>query len=132
MAPEILNRSGHDCKADWWALGILTYEMLVGNTPFYTGGSNMVKMLRCIQVKPVVFPDAKRHNIHLSPACKSFILLLLQKDPKLRLGAHGDVEEILAHPWLVDIDPAKILKKEIEAPIIPEPRSPELSELNLK
>ena len=41
MAPEILNRSGHDYKADWWALGILTYEMIVGYTPFYTGGQNM-------------------------------------------------------------------------------------------
>ena len=73
MAPEILNRAGHTYKADWWALGILTYEMIVGNTPFYTGGTNMHKLARCVQVRPVIFPDPKRHSIHMTYACKDFI-----------------------------------------------------------
>jgi serine/threonine protein kinase len=37
LAPEIINESGHAFPVDWWALGILTYEMIVGFPPFYTG-----------------------------------------------------------------------------------------------
>jgi serum/glucocorticoid-regulated kinase 2 len=37
LAPEILNEKGHRFPVDWWALGILTYEMIVGFPPFYTG-----------------------------------------------------------------------------------------------
>ena len=36
-APEIITQSGHSYEVDWWALGILTYEMMVGFVPFYTG-----------------------------------------------------------------------------------------------
>ena len=37
LAPEILEEVGHAFPVDWWALGILTYEMIVGFPPFYTG-----------------------------------------------------------------------------------------------
>jgi serine/threonine protein kinase len=40
LAPEILEENGHAFPVDWWALGILTYEMIVGFPPFYTGSSN--------------------------------------------------------------------------------------------
>ena len=35
MAPEMIQRDGHSFPVDWWALGTLTYEMLVGQPPFY-------------------------------------------------------------------------------------------------
>ena len=37
LAPEILSGSGHSFEVDWWTLGILTYEMTVGSTPFKSG-----------------------------------------------------------------------------------------------
>ena len=37
LAPEILNEKGHSFPVDWWTLGIVTYEMIVGFPPFYTG-----------------------------------------------------------------------------------------------
>ena len=40
MAPEILKDQGHSFQVDWWALGILTYEMIVGFTPYSTGARN--------------------------------------------------------------------------------------------
>ena len=36
MAPEILSRAGHSVAVDWWSLGILTYQMVFGNTPYYS------------------------------------------------------------------------------------------------
>ena len=35
MSPEMIEKEGHDYTVDWWALGILTYELLKGSTPFY-------------------------------------------------------------------------------------------------
>lgn len=63
LAPEILNEVGHAFPVDWWALGILTYEMIVGFPPFYTGSSNNNKMYELIKTKAVFFPDAAKHGI---------------------------------------------------------------------
>ncbi len=58
LAPEILYEKGHGKPVDWWALGILTYEMIVGFPPFYTGNNaSNVKMYELIKKKPVYFPD---------------------------------------------------------------------------
>jgi serine/threonine protein kinase len=73
LAPEILIEKGHSFPVDWWALGILTYEMIVGFPPFYTGNSNNAKMYQLIKSKPVYFPDPQRHNITMSDDCKDFI-----------------------------------------------------------
>ena len=35
MSPEMIEKNGHDHTVDWWALGILTFELLKGSTPFY-------------------------------------------------------------------------------------------------
>jgi len=40
MAPEIIKRSGHSFSVDWWSLGVLTYELIVGVPPFYSPNSN--------------------------------------------------------------------------------------------
>lgn len=57
LAPEILTEKGHSFPVDWWAVGILTYEMIVGFPPFYTGNNNNDKMYQLIKSKPVYFPD---------------------------------------------------------------------------
>jgi serum/glucocorticoid-regulated kinase 2 len=58
MAPEIIDLKGHNYTVDWWTLGILTYEMIVGFPPFYTGGRDHDKMFNLIKTKPVMMPDA--------------------------------------------------------------------------
>ena len=73
LAPEILVERGHSFPVDWWALGILTYEMIVGFPPFYTGQQNNNKMFELIKKKAVYFPDEQRHNISMSENCRAFI-----------------------------------------------------------
>ena len=113
LAPEILEEVGHSFPVDWWALGVLTYEMIVGFPPFYTGSANNQKMYDLIKSKPVFFPDAKKHGIPMSDECKDFINRCLSKKPGDRLGTKGDIEEILAHPWFADLDVKMVETREI-------------------
>ena len=113
LAPEILEEKGHAFPVDWWALGILTYEMIVGFPPFYTGSPNNQKMYDLIKTKPVFFPDAKKHGIAMSEECKDFISKCLDKNPKNRLGTNGGIEEILSHPWYASIDQKALISKQI-------------------
>lgn len=119
LAPEILVERGHSFPVDWWALGILTYEMIVGFPPFYTGTQNNSKMYELIKKKAVYFPDPQRHNIMMSENCKNFITRLLEKNPANRLGSRGGLEEVLTHPWFAELDHEKILERRIEAPVRP-------------
>jgi len=86
FAPEMITMTGHSFPIDWWTLGILVYEMVVGHTPFHTGKKeNFERMFSMIKKKRISFKDLEGHNI--SDECKDFITKLLDKNPELRLGS---------------------------------------------
>lgn len=72
MAPEVILSKGHNKAVDWWGLGILLYEMLVGIPPFYH--HNQLTMYQYITSRAVVFPDPIKHKITVSPIAKDLIL----------------------------------------------------------
>lgn len=116
LAPEMLIGNGHDFTVDWWALGILIFEMIVGIPPFFH--RNKHKMYFFIKESPVTFPDPVRHRINVSPEAKDLIVKLLDKNKRERLGANG-VDEILSHPWFADLDIQKLTAKELTPPYVP-------------
>jgi tRNA A-37 threonylcarbamoyl transferase component Bud32 len=77
LAPEMISQAGHDKNVDWWALGVLIYEMLIGVTPFYN--RNRAVMMSKIQKSKIVFPHKKKYNIEYSDEVKDVICLLLAK-----------------------------------------------------
>lgn len=87
LAPEMLIGNGHDYTVDWWALGVLIYEMIVGIPPFFH--RNKHRMYFLIKESDVNFPDPVRHKINVSPNAQDLILKLLDKSRKTRLGANG-------------------------------------------
>jgi len=109
LAPEMVSHSGHDKNVDWWALGVLIYEMLIGVTPFYNRNRNMLLMK--IKNSKVIFPDKSKYKIEYSDEIESIINSLLVKEKAKRLGYANDAEEILSHPFFASLDLSKLAAK---------------------
>lgn len=117
LAPEMAAHQGHDKTVDWWALGVLTYEMLIGVTPFFNKNRNMLLMK--IKNSKVIFPDRTQYKIDYSDEIKDFITKLLNKDRRKRLGANG-LNEVISHPCFANIDMRKLMSKQMEPPFLPD------------
>lgn len=88
FAPEMVNEIGHDRAVDWWALGILMYEMIVGETPFFD--PNRKNLYDKIKYDMVVFPSRNSENKYdYSNKIADLIRKLLEKDKEERLGTKG-------------------------------------------
>ena len=123
ISPEILLGTGHDHTSDWWALGVLIYEMLTGIPPFYDKNRNL--MFLNIEKAQIRWPDPERHGISVSEVAKDIILKLLCKDKSQRLGANGS-DEVLNHPFFEGIDLNRLLQKKIKVPFLPKTSDPEM------
>ncbi|KAK4370393.1 hypothetical protein RND71_009868 [Anisodus tanguticus] len=102
IAPEIITGAGHTSEVDWWALGILLYEMLYGYTPFR--GKTRQKTFTNILHKDLKFPGI----IQASLQAKQLMYRLLHRDPKNRLGARKGANEIKQHPFFRGVNWALI------------------------
>ena len=112
IPPEILNGEPYTKSVDWWQLGILLYELVMGVPPFYHKKMDVkIKKIRTQEVKK---------TFHMSENVFDLISKLLQKDPTRRLGhSRQDAEQIKSHPFFKGIDWEKLQKKEIEPPVEP-------------
>jgi serine/threonine protein kinase len=100
IAPEVLMQKGYGMECDWWSLGIILYECLVGYTPFYADEPVMTckKILRWAHFLEIPEDTVEQ----LSEDCIDFIASLLT-DGDERLGKNG-IDELKAHPWFKGID----------------------------
>lgn len=121
LSPEIITGIGHTASADWWALGIFTFEMMFALPPFYN--QNQDVMFNDIKGAPIKFPN----HTKVSDEAKDFILRCTEKDPRKRLGSKHGIEEIKNHPWFVNIDWARLAKKEVLPPFKPNLKDWELN-----
>eukprot|EP01016_Furgasonia_blochmanni_P044226 TRINITY_DN6123_c0_g2_i1.p1 TRINITY_DN6123_c0_g2~~TRINITY_DN6123_c0_g2_i1.p1 ORF type:complete len:404 (-),score=66.60 TRINITY_DN6123_c0_g2_i1:57-1268(-) len=113
IAPETIKGEGQTRETDWWTLGVLLYEMLVGIPPFYHQNQNT--MFQLVTDADCKFPS----QIPISGDCVDLIVKLLAKDPKKRIGSVNDVDDIKSHSWFKDMDWDAIMKKKIQAPFVP-------------
>ena len=95
LAPEMISHMPHGAPVDWWALGVLLYELLHGYTPFSEEGT--------LEEPLDIYRRASHHDVKvvyapLSKSVTSLMKRLLRRQPSTRLGANG-LKEVQAHAW---------------------------------
>jgi serine/threonine protein kinase len=111
VAPEIIKMAGHDHNVDYWALGVVIYEMVSGENPFCYEGIEQFELYQAIT-------DEQPYELEgdVTPAVVDLINKLLEKDPSKRLGS-GHPHDILEHKWFNGVpDLAEYRAKRVEPP----------------
>ncbi len=117
IAPEVFSKEGYTQIVDWWSLGTILFEMLLGYPPFY-GNDNAATLKHVMQYKKYLkIPK----EAQISPESVDLMKQLITSAEE-RLGRNG-VDEIKSHPFFKGIDWEHI--RDIQAPMIPKLSSPE-------
>ena len=115
IAPEVISCQTHTVSVDYFAVGVIAYEIMMGHRPYLGRSRKEIKeKLMAKQVK--VVRSEMPANWSLEAA--DFINKLLQRKPSSRLGAHG-IQEIKSHPWLKYYLWKDLYLEKITAPFIP-------------
>ena len=111
-SPEMINKQAYNISSDFWALGILLYEMLVGCTPFQD--HDPIKMYQKITKSKIIFPKLMDMN------SKMIIKQFLTVDINKRLGcSKRGVVDIVESPFFEGFDWKGLLYRTLEPPFIP-------------
>ncbi|MBN3304564.1 PKN2 kinase, partial [Amia calva] len=117
LAPEVLTDNTYTRAVDWWGMGVLIYEMLVGESPFPGDDEE--------EVFDSIVNDEVRYPRFLSPESISIIQKLLRKNPERRLGAgEQDAEEVKKQKFFQDVDWEALLAKKVKPPFMPSIKGP--------
>lgn len=112
LAPEIIQSKGHGRAVDWWALGILVFEMLAGYPPFYD--ENPFGIYQKVLAGKVDFPK------HFDVKAKDLLKRLLTHDRAKRFGClKNGAEDIQKHKWYKGMDWELLLARRIKPTFIP-------------
>lgn len=109
LAPEMLRRVGHGKSVDWYLLGVLLYEMLVGTPPYFSG--NKDELFNNIINGPLKLPRS------ISTEAKNLMVSLLNRNPTRRLGAGPEgALEIMKHPFFNSISWDEVAMRKTNPP----------------
>ncbi|KAK6905806.1 AGC/PKC protein kinase [Kwoniella mangroviensis CBS 10435] len=112
MAPEILLEQRYGRAVDWWAFGVLTYEMLLGQSPFRGDDED--------EIFDAILEDEPLYPITMPRDAVSLLQRLLTRDPTRRLGAgEADADDIKRHLFFKDVNFDDVYHKRIPPPYFP-------------
>ena len=113
IAPEVIRQKGYGQEIDWWSLGVIMFEMMIGYPPFFSESSTET----CKKILDWKNTLNIRPEANISKEAED-ILRKLINDPEVRLGTNG-ADEIKSHPFFKGIDWNHI-KETLTPPFIPE------------
>ncbi|XP_029289835.1 microtubule-associated serine/threonine-protein kinase 1 [Cottoperca gobio] len=108
IAPEVILRQGYGKPVDWWAMGIILYEFLVGCVPFF--GDTPEELFGQVITDDIVWPKGDEE---LPADAQDLISALLQTNPLLRLGT-GGAFEVKQHGFFTELDWNSLLRQKAE------------------
>ncbi|KAG0183950.1 Serine/threonine kinase [Apophysomyces sp. BC1034] len=112
MAPEILLDHRYGRAVDWWAFGVLLYEMLLGQSPFK--GEDEDEIFEAVLEDEILYP------INMSRNSVSVCQKLLQREPSRRLGSgKGDGQDVRAHSFFAGVNWEDMMAKKVTPPFLP-------------
>uniref|UniRef100_A0A8C2ZWE0 protein kinase C n=1 Tax=Cyclopterus lumpus TaxID=8103 RepID=A0A8C2ZWE0_CYCLU len=112
LAPEVLTDTSYTRAVDWWGLGVLIYEMLVGESPFPGDDEE--------EVFDSIVNDEVRYPRFLSTEAIGIMRRLLRRNPERRLGSgEKDAEEVKKQPFFRNVDWEALLQRKAPPPFIP-------------
>ncbi|KAJ2005408.1 Serine/threonine kinase [Coemansia thaxteri] len=115
MAPEIVLEQRYGRAVDWWAFGVLIYEMILGTSPFHGEDEN--------EIFDSILEDEILYPVRMSRDSVFICQALLEKDPSKRLGSGpSDGDDIMKHSFFTGINWDDVLNKRIPPPYVPEIR----------
>ncbi|CAD8172037.1 unnamed protein product [Paramecium octaurelia] len=115
MAPEVMCRQNHTYAADYYALGVIAYEFMLGRRPYVGRSRQEIRdqiLAKQVQIKKSEIPN----NWSMEGA--DFINRLLQRKPQQRLG-FNESQEIRQHPWFLNFPWQKLKNFELVPPFQP-------------
>ncbi|KAJ5690261.1 hypothetical protein N7462_004653 [Penicillium macrosclerotiorum] len=117
MAPEILLDKKYGRAVDWWAFGVLIYQMLLQQSPFRGEDED--------EIYDAILADEPLYPIHMPRDSVSILQKLLTREPELRLGSGPtDAQEVMSHAFFRNINWDDIYHKRVPPPFIPTISSP--------
>ncbi|XP_075973035.1 cAMP-dependent protein kinase catalytic subunit 1-like [Anticarsia gemmatalis] len=117
LAPEIIMSKGYNFSVDWWALGVLIFEMIAGNPPFISPDPS--KLYEKVLDGQYKCPDC------MNVECRALVKGLLQTDPTKRIGClKGGAYDIKCHVWFNGLNWFAVLHQRLEPPFVPACSSP--------
>ncbi|TSK18024.1 Microtubule-associated serine/threonine-protein kinase 1 [Bagarius yarrelli] len=108
IAPEVILRQGYGKPVDWWAMGIILYEFLVGCVPFF--GDTPEELFGQVISDDIAWPE---EDEALPSDAQNLISTLLQTNPLVRLGT-GGAYEVKQHTFFSDLDWNSLLRQKAE------------------
>jgi len=112
LAPEIILSKGYNKAVDWWALGVLMYEMAAGYPPFFAD--------QPIQIYEKIVSGKVRFPSHFSSELKELLRSILQVDLTKRYGnLRNGVNDIKNHKWFSSTEWEEVYQKKVEPPFVP-------------
>ena len=120
MAPEVLFNKDHTYCVDYFSLGVILYELLMGKRPYHGHNKKDLRkdiVSRQARIKEDNIPDGfVKSDTFLD--CSNFINSLLERKKEKRLGFNG-FEEVKNHPWLIDFNWDDLINKRMSPFFIP-------------